>query len=378
MKKSFVIHIDSLAVLDELTDEQAGMLFRAIKNYHAGGDEPENLIIRLAFAPFKNQFTRDEEKYQSVIERNRNNGQKGGRPVEKHKRVTYTGKEIPESTDLHYVYIIKDVLNNEYKIGETSDLVERRNTIKRPSGNLEIVDFILLPKQKALEVEKNFIEKFVKYRTSGDWFDFSTIDITIPIGYLNSQITQSVNNYPKKPDSVNDSDSDSKNDKETDKKENSKEFSKSRYEQECDIFDEKLEALLVQLGSERRMVTNYPYIDIILDFNRHWTNEILNGKHKGRPLWTAEKTFDMKGRLRNWFNIHNQRSSNKIVWPPPIQVPSTYDAEKIGKLQAEQRKKYEAEIAAKSPEERQKVFDDAERDRKIMYDLYMKGELRND
>jgi len=36
MKKSFILHHDTLNVLDELTDEQAGKLFKAIFNYHIG------------------------------------------------------------------------------------------------------------------------------------------------------------------------------------------------------------------------------------------------------------------------------------------------------------------------------------------------------
>ena len=35
-RKSFIIHKDSLSVLDDLTDEQAGKLFKAIKAYQEG------------------------------------------------------------------------------------------------------------------------------------------------------------------------------------------------------------------------------------------------------------------------------------------------------------------------------------------------------
>jgi len=79
-KKSFILHVDSLDVIDDLTDEQAGQLFRAIKNYHAGGDFEPSPIIRIAFSAFKSQFKRDLEKYEKIIERNKNNGLKGGRP----------------------------------------------------------------------------------------------------------------------------------------------------------------------------------------------------------------------------------------------------------------------------------------------------------
>ena len=33
-RKSFVLHVDSLDVLDELTNEQAGMLFKAMRSFH--------------------------------------------------------------------------------------------------------------------------------------------------------------------------------------------------------------------------------------------------------------------------------------------------------------------------------------------------------
>ena len=79
-RKSFLVHIDSLDILDDLTDEQAGMLFKAIKAHQKGEDIELSPIVKIAFSPFKNQFARDDEKYQKIVERNKNNGLKGGRP----------------------------------------------------------------------------------------------------------------------------------------------------------------------------------------------------------------------------------------------------------------------------------------------------------
>lgn len=79
-RKSFLIYIDSLPVLDDLTDEQAGKLFKAISSYHKGEDLELDSLTRIAFSPFKSQFIRDDEKYQKIVERNKNNGLKGGRP----------------------------------------------------------------------------------------------------------------------------------------------------------------------------------------------------------------------------------------------------------------------------------------------------------
>lgn len=80
MKNSFLLHCDSLAVLDSLTDEQAGKLFKAMAAYHATGEVPEDLLMKLAIMPFINQWKRDLIQFEKVCERNRLNGQKGGRP----------------------------------------------------------------------------------------------------------------------------------------------------------------------------------------------------------------------------------------------------------------------------------------------------------
>jgi hypothetical protein len=79
-RKSFILHLDSLEVFNELTNEQAGILFKAIKSYNEGKEFELDFALKLAFLPFKKQFERDSEKYQSVVERNKNNGSKGGRP----------------------------------------------------------------------------------------------------------------------------------------------------------------------------------------------------------------------------------------------------------------------------------------------------------
>jgi hypothetical protein len=80
MKTGFILHLDSLSVLDELTNEQAGILFKAIRDYNLGKEPELDFAMRMAFLPFKNQFERDLEKYQSICERNKNNGSLGGRP----------------------------------------------------------------------------------------------------------------------------------------------------------------------------------------------------------------------------------------------------------------------------------------------------------
>jgi len=80
IKKSFLLHTDSLDVLDHLSDEDAGKLFKAFRQYHQGEEISLSPMLSIAFVPFKNQFTRDLETYENVCIRNKINGMKGGRP----------------------------------------------------------------------------------------------------------------------------------------------------------------------------------------------------------------------------------------------------------------------------------------------------------
>lgn len=80
MRKSFILHNDSLDVVNELTIEQKAELFQAIIDYNCGKEVKLTGLMNAVFIPFKNQFIRDSEKYEKVIERNIENGSKGGRP----------------------------------------------------------------------------------------------------------------------------------------------------------------------------------------------------------------------------------------------------------------------------------------------------------
>lgn len=79
-KKSFVIHIDSLDVLNDLSAEQTKELVIAWRDYNMGLEPKLNGLMNAVFKSFKNQFDRDLEKYKKTVERNKGNGSKGGRP----------------------------------------------------------------------------------------------------------------------------------------------------------------------------------------------------------------------------------------------------------------------------------------------------------
>ena len=74
MDKGFLVFGDIQAVLDELTDEQAGELFRGMVRYHNTEEDPAfDGILKYIFIPIKQQMDRNKALYREKCERNRRN-----------------------------------------------------------------------------------------------------------------------------------------------------------------------------------------------------------------------------------------------------------------------------------------------------------------
>jgi len=77
MKKSFILHIDSLAVVKELTIEQKADFLDAIVDYQNGEEVKLTGLMKAVFLPFKNQFDRDNEKYSNEVKVSSDKGKLG-------------------------------------------------------------------------------------------------------------------------------------------------------------------------------------------------------------------------------------------------------------------------------------------------------------
>ena len=69
-KKGFILHKDSLSILNKMSNEQAGILFKAIYQYQSTGKTPDlEFGLEMAITPFINQFIRDNNAWEE--ERNK-------------------------------------------------------------------------------------------------------------------------------------------------------------------------------------------------------------------------------------------------------------------------------------------------------------------
>ena len=83
-KKSFLLDLDDLDMLEELTMEERGQLLTAVYSYSAGMDPPEmSSAAKVAFIVIRKKLDRDGTKYAAQVAKNQANGGKGGRPKKK-------------------------------------------------------------------------------------------------------------------------------------------------------------------------------------------------------------------------------------------------------------------------------------------------------
>lgn len=77
--KSFILHLDSLEILEKLSDEQAGKIFKSIYKYQKNGKVQDELdfALDLVITPFLNQFKRDKERWEIECEKSSNKGKIG-------------------------------------------------------------------------------------------------------------------------------------------------------------------------------------------------------------------------------------------------------------------------------------------------------------
>ena len=80
MKDNFLLKTSQISVFKELSDEDAGKLIKGIFDYVKTKEITLNSYLKVIFIPIKEEIDKNEEKYELVCERNKNNGKKGGRP----------------------------------------------------------------------------------------------------------------------------------------------------------------------------------------------------------------------------------------------------------------------------------------------------------
>lgn len=113
MNKSLLLSLDNLAILDKLTDEEAGKLIKALYQYSKDQTLPElDNILDITITPFINQIKQSKIKIASISEKRKTAGALGGH--KKHANATQQQPEqIIEIIEPQESIIIKKQLQQE-------------------------------------------------------------------------------------------------------------------------------------------------------------------------------------------------------------------------------------------------------------------------
>jgi hypothetical protein len=152
-KNSFLMYLDHITVVNALSNEDAGMLLKALYHYASGNGNPEQLppVVNVVFLMMQAQLKLDLKKWREKCNKNRKNVN-----VRWNKKDTTVYERIRSDTK-H--------TDNEYEYEKENDnVITNRNK------------FVLPTKEQVKEyaISRNrldLLDKFFDYYSEGDWKD---------------------------------------------------------------------------------------------------------------------------------------------------------------------------------------------------------------
>lgn len=103
MKDNFLLKKSQQEVFNELSNEEAGKLIKGIFRYANTGDSGLDGYLKIIFIPIKTEIDKNEERYEEVCKKNRENGKLGGRP-KKDKEEEENREVIKETEENRVVF----------------------------------------------------------------------------------------------------------------------------------------------------------------------------------------------------------------------------------------------------------------------------------
>lgn len=147
-KKSFILYCDILNVVDKLTDEQAGRLFKHILGYvNDQNPELDDILLEIAFEPIKQALKRDLVKYEDKKLKRSESGKAGA-----NKR----WQNIANATN-----DIANIANAKSEWQTMANIADSVNVSVSVNDNVNVNDSVsVINKQKTPTLEQ-VIDKFI-------------------------------------------------------------------------------------------------------------------------------------------------------------------------------------------------------------------------
>lgn len=173
-KKGFILYADQKELFDQLPNEKAGELIKHIFSYVNDEDpQTEDLLIKLAFTPIKQQLKRDLKKFEEVREKRSEAGKKSAE-MRKQKATKSTSVKSVEQTLTKAT--VKDNDNVTVK-DNVKDIIKNAKAFKTQTEFLEWFnkgkEYYTKVKGKTRTMSKTDINNFKKLNEVYNRRDFS-------------------------------------------------------------------------------------------------------------------------------------------------------------------------------------------------------------
>ena len=173
MKKTFVGYCDRKSYTDEMSDEEAGKLFKTIIKY-ANNLEIGNIdqLTKVVFSKIKKSMDEDDEKYKEICEKRKKAIQERYKKYDSIQKDTNVYKWIQEYTNVYKASDVNydtdtdtdtdtDYSSKDYNT-EILDLVEKFTSIKENAYNETQATIKKIGRKKYVDNQYNTIEKLIR------------------------------------------------------------------------------------------------------------------------------------------------------------------------------------------------------------------------
>lgn len=168
MKKSFILYLDSLEIINEMDDVEVAHLFRAILNHVKGVPLELTKVEKIAFLPIKNYLDRDNTKWKLELDMRRQAGKLGGQARArnaKHKQAYASKSKQVQASQADSVSVNVSV-NDSVNVNESdNNLIQENKKISTIALFEKNIDYVL-NKSKEKYPHKNSdkaLEDFLGY-----------------------------------------------------------------------------------------------------------------------------------------------------------------------------------------------------------------------
>lgn len=173
-KKSFILYNDQKEIIDELNDEEAGKLLKAIYEYNVNQKITLTGSLKLIFILFKTSFDRDGKKWNEISEKRSEAGKKhtGNQYTRNKEKIENLEQMEQNGTNGSVNVSVSDSVNvnDNVSVNVNDSVCVINNTQDTPDTHDTVFQFSILEFEEYDECDlKKSCRKFFNYYNERKW-----------------------------------------------------------------------------------------------------------------------------------------------------------------------------------------------------------------